>query len=251
MTDIANLIDRLKESAALGGKSPTPLYKRLEKAIRTAIQDEHVQVDDALPSERDLANMLGVSRVTVRKAVQALVEDGLLEQRRGAGTFVTTRLTQPLSRLTSFTEDITSRGLSATVRWLDRSTGVASPEEVLALDLSPGTRVARLFRVRNADGTAMCLEHATLPLEMLPDPQAVETSLYAALEARGLKPVRALQRIRARLFEPETAHLLDVPVGSECLYMERRSFLANGRPIEFVRSHYRGDVYDFVAELEL
>jgi len=97
----------------------------------------------------------------------------------------------------------------------------------------------------------MCLEHATLPRAMLDDPSRVETSLYQILEHDGYRPVRALQRLRAQLFDEEHARLMGVPPGTACLYIERRSFLADGTPVELVRSHYRGDSYDFVAELQL
>src|SRR5690606_7684051 len=82
-----------------------PLYRRLQTAIKAVIDDGILKVDDALPSERDLANELGISRVTVRNAMRALVEEGVLVQRHGAGTFVAPRVEQALSRLTSFTED--------------------------------------------------------------------------------------------------------------------------------------------------
>ncbi len=206
---------------------------------------------DALPSERDLAAELGVSRVTVRKALRRLVEEGLLIQQRGAGTFVASRVDQPLSKLTSFTEDVSSRGMSPGVTWLDRSTGTAMPEEALALNLSPGAKVSRLYRIRLANGNPMCVEQATLPRHMLPDPTVVETSLYATLAKLGRHPVRALQRLRAELLNMEHARLLQVAPGTPCLYIERRSFLAEGHPVEFVRSHYRGDSYDFIAELRL
>ena len=198
-----------------------------------------------------MASELGVSRVTVRKAMAGLVEEGLLVQRQGAGTFVSHRMEQPLSRLTGFTEDIQARGLRPGVKWLDRSVGTATPEEALALDLSPGAKVSRLYRIRTADDKPMCLEHTTVPRRALPHPETVETSLYVVLGRADLRPVRALQRLRAALFEVEQAHLLGVQPGSACLYIERRSYLKGGRPIEFVRSHYRGDAYDFVAELQI
>jgi GntR family transcriptional regulator len=86
---------------------------------------------------------------------------------------------------------------------------------------------------------------------VLPDPCTVTASLYTELERLGKRPVRALQRLRAQLFDVEQARLLDVQPGTPCLYIERRSFMADGEAVEFVRSHYRGDSYDFVAELRL
>lgn len=227
------------------------LYRRVELAIKRYITNGKMKEADALPPERDLAQALTVSRVTIRKAVQQLVIQGLLVQRQGAGTFIAGRVEQPLSRLTGFTEDMSERGLQPDIVWLDRSVGWATPQEAEALSLPPQSHVARLYRIRLAGDKPMCLELATLPQIFLPDPSVVTNSLYHYLESQDLRPVRAVQKIRAELLEIERARLLDVVTGSACLYIERQSFLPDGRAIEFVRSHYRGDAYDFVAELKL
>ncbi len=241
----------IKESANLHQASSTPLYKRIHKVISTGIDQGVFKNNDALPSERELANTLDVSRVTIRKAIESLANEGLVCQKRGAGTFVSLRVEQPLSKLTGFTEDITSRGLTPSIKWLDRSCGFATPEESLALKLSPGAPVSRLYRIRFADDKPMCLEHATLPKDVLPHPEQLDSSLYLELEKKNMRPTRALQKLRAQLIEKEHARLLQVSTGTACLYIERCSFLPNGREIEFVRSYYRGDSYDFIAELQL
>ena len=249
MSEPQSLVDSLR--IELGGETVAPLYLRLIKGIRRAMDEGTLGTDDALPSERDMATALGVSRITVRRAVRGLVEEGLLNQRQGAGTFVSSRVEQPLSELTGYTEDMAARGMTPGVEWLDRATGTATPNEAAALALTPGSKVARLYRLRTADGRPMCLEYAILPIEYLPDPENIESSLYTVLGERGLRPVRALQTLRAELFGIEQARLLSVEPGSACLYIERRSFLPDGTAIEFVSSHYRGDSYDFVAELQL
>jgi GntR family transcriptional regulator len=194
---------------------------------------------------------LSVSRITVRRAVRALVDEGLLNQQQGAGTFVSSPLEQPLSSLTSYTEDMTARGVVPGSRWLDRSISPATPDEVAALNLRRDAQVARLYRLRTANDRSLCLEHAVLPSTYLPDPECVDVSLYALLSERGIRPVKARQTLRAELFNIEQARLLAVPPGNACLYIERLSFLADGTPIEFVTSHYRGDSYSFVVDLKL
>ena len=247
----STFIQTVRQSIEMDGSTGAPLYRRLQRGIRLAIDTGAIGQDDALPGERDLAQLLGVSRITVRRAVQELADEGLLSQKQGAGTFVTPRVEQPLSQLTSYTEDMTARGLLPSVQWINRSVATASPDEALALNLSPGSKVSRLYRLRLADNKPMCLEHATLPVKYLPDPEAVDQSLYEVLDKNGCRPVRALQRLRAELFDEEHARLLGVQPGSACLYIERRSFLGDGSSVELVRSHYRGDSYDFVAELQL
>ena len=259
MGEIARLIDHVRSEAGLERKSATPLYLRVQRGIEQAIEAGMVEVNDALPAERELATALGVSRVTVRNAVRALVEKGLLVQRHGAGTFVASRVEQPLKQVTGFTEDMKERGMVADVQWLDRSTGLPTPDECDHLQIAPDQPVSRLYRLRLADGKPMCLEHAVLPQTVLPDPLAVENSLYTWLEEHHRRPCRAVQKLSARLLDVSHAHLLGVPTGSPCLYIERQSFVSpedksdsgDDQVIEFVRSYYRGDSYEFVAELNL
>lgn len=231
-----------------------PLYLQLKRWIEDAVQTGSVKPGDALPSERDLAAKADVSRVTVRKAVQHLVRDGVLVQRHGSGTFVAAqspRVEQSLSQLTSFTEDMARRGMAVRAVWLDRGLYPPSPEETVTLGLSSGDYVARIARLRLSGEMPLAIERAALSSIILPDPEAIGSSLYAHLERRGNRPVRAIQRIRAANLGEDDAKLLEVPVGSASLNIERLSYLASGRVIEFTRSVYRGDTYDFVAELRL
>jgi GntR family transcriptional regulator len=231
-----------------------PLYLRLRRWIEAAIAGGALASGDALPSERDLAKRLDLSRVTVRKAVQELVRDGVLVQRHGSGTFVAPqpqRVEQSLSRLTSFAEDMARRGMPVTSFWLERGLAAATPEEIAALGLATASQVARIARLRLSGELPLAIERASLSADILPDPQAIGTSLYAHLEARGHRPVRAVQRIRAVAVDPADARLLELPAGAAVLQIERTSFAASGAALEFTRSIYRGDTYDFVAELSL
>ena len=231
-----------------------PLYLQLKRWIEDAIHGGAIKPGDALPSERDLALKVDVSRVTVRKAVLQLVKDGVLVQRHGSGTFVapqTQRVEQSLSQLTSFTEDMARRGMAVRSEWLDRGLYLPSPEETVILGLSSGDQVARIARLRLSGDVPLAIERASLSGRVLPDPLAVSDSLYRLLDKAGNRPTRAIQRIRAANLGAEDAELLQVAVGSAGLNIERTSYLASGRVIEFTRSIYRGDTYDFVAELRL
>jgi GntR family transcriptional regulator len=238
------------DTVPLGG----PIYLRFARRIEAAIREGIIKPGDALPSERDIAEMAEISRVTVRKAVQDLVQHGLLVQRHGSGTFVTPkvdRVEQSLSQLTSFTEDMARRGKSVRSVWLDRGIFSPSPDETMVLGLGAGERVARVNRLRIANDTPLAIERAAMSSHSLPNPELVDISLYTALEANGCRPVRAIQRISAISLDEGDAKLLDVPTGSASLKIERISYLPSGRVVEFTRSVYRGDAYDFVAELRL
>lgn len=236
--------------------SPTggPRYVQLRRRIEQGIENGQLPAGTPLPPEREIASMTTLSRVTVRKAVQPLVEEGLIVQRRGSGSIIAPQLTkveQSLSRLTSFTEDMARRGKNVTATWLERGIFLPSPEETMTLGLTASESVSRLSRLRLADGMPLAIERASLSTKMLPNPQAVEASLYAALEELGHKPARAVQRISATNLNALDARLLDVEEGAAGLQITRVSYLGTGQVAELTHSIYRGDAYDFVAELQL
>ncbi len=233
----------------LAKNDPSPLYLQLQRILRDAINNRLLHQDDAIPAERDLAEDFDVSRITVRKAIDGLVEEGLLKRRRGAGTFVASRVEKSFSKLSSFSEDMLSRGRKPHSQWVSKSEGLVTPEESLSLGLSPGALVYRFQRIRYADNQTMALEYSTVPGYCLPSLEYVEDSLYDALEKTSHRPVRALQRLRAVNFSDEQAERLGVPPGDAGLFIERRGFLQDGRACEYTQSYYRGDAYDVVAEL--
>lgn len=243
------LLSNLKQLNRPRNRDNTPLYARLQRLLHDAIEAGSLEPGRALPSERELAKLASLSRVTVRKAITALVSKGLLTQRHGAGTFVSERIVKSFSKLTSFTEDLRARGLKPRSRFLERSVAEVTPEEAMALGLSPGTLVARLHRLRFAGEEPLALERSTIPQSILADPTSVKSSLYEALDRVGCRPSRALQRLRAITVDAEQSRLLSIPRGAAGLMIERRAFLDDGRAVEYTRSLYRGDAYDFVAEL--
>ena len=245
MTLLSQALGKLDQSNSL------PLYQQLQRALRHAIETRVLGPDDALPPERDLAVELSVSRITVRKAIDGLVNEGMLVRRQGSGTFVRARVEKNFSKLTSFSEDMRARGRTPRSVWLRRSAGTVTPEEALTLRASPGTPVYRFHRIRFADDAPMSLEYATILASCLPSLDAVESSLYEALERAGNRPARALQRLRAVLFTAEQADLLQSKEKDAGLLVERLGFLKDGRAAEFTQSYYRGDIYDFVAELSV
>ncbi len=231
-----------------------PRYAQLRRRLQEAIAEGILPANASLPPEREIAEITGLSRVTVRNAMQELVDTGVIIQRQGSGSFVaekTAKVEQSLINLTSFTEDMTARGMETHSVWLERGIVRGAPRETRALGLDPGASVARLYRLRAADGRPLALERATLPIALLPNPLEVETSLYQVLARDGHRPVRAVQRFTALNLAAEEAELLDVTPGAAALSIERTSYLDSGQVVEFTQSIYRGDAYDFVAELQL
>lgn len=227
----------------------SPRYRWLANQLSQQIKDGGWPPGEAMPPERKIAAEYRVSRVTVRRALRHLGEAGLIEQRQGSGTYVSQRMRQPLSILTSFSEDVRARGSIPESEFLDRGIGAASPEEAIGLGLKPGAPVSRITRLRHADGSSLAVEIATIVERALPDPHAVTQSLYETLAKRNLRPARAIQRLSAVALEPRYADLLGVAAGTPGLYIVRVGYAADDTPIEYTRSYFRGDRWDFIAEL--
>lgn len=228
-----------------------PLYRQITSAIRDAIASRALKPNDALPPERELADMFDVSRITIRKAISGLVNEGVLDTHHGSGTFVRSKVEKNFAQLTSFSDEMKSRGMTPSSVWLNRSIGKVRPEEALTLRASPGTEVYRFKRIRLADDAPMSIETTTIDASCLPSVESVEHSLYAALRATGNRPVRALQRLSALILNEEQASMLGAHVGDAGLLVERVGFNKAGAAIEYSQSYYRGDTYDFVAELSI
>ncbi|MBB3117382.1 GntR family transcriptional regulator [Pseudoduganella violacea] len=227
----------------------SPLYMQIARKLSDEVRNGRYQVDQALPSERTLSEQLNVSRVTARKAIDQLVEQGLVVRRRGSGNYIAPRIEQPLSHLTSFSEQLQQRGYTPGSRWLKRSVVVASADEQLSLALSPGSKVARLERLRLADDVVMAYEVSVLPEAVLPRPDAVGDSLYEYLDSVGKLPARALQHVRAMNASPELARQLEVAEGRAVLFITRIAYLESGEAVELTHSYCHSDHYDFVAEM--
>ncbi len=232
---------------------PTALYRQLARNLSDAINQGQLKEGDYLLPERELAQLLGLSRVTVRKAYQLLLQKNLVSSRQGDGTRVGSEARQPiqkpLSVLSSFSEDMLSRGLTPSDRVIAHTLSAATPKESLMLGLPPQAQVGRLTRVRLADNRPMALEIASIPAQLLPENWHQHSSLYRLLTQQGHEPMRALQTMTAVNADAPTSRHLQVDEGAALLYIERKSFDQHGQIIEFTRSYYRGDRYDFVTQI--
>lgn len=239
----------MREKLAARKEDRTPLYLQLARNLRDQIASGGIDPGSALPSERDLSEMTGMSRVTVRKGLDQLIDEGLLFRKQGSGTFVTRRIEAPNSALSSFSDDARSRGENPGVIWMIKTYASPTEEEAAALGIAPSAKVVRLGRIRLSGNEPLAIEHAVVSAEFLPDLDRVEDSLYAALELNNARPVSGKQKIRASLATPTEAGMLCIEEKAEILRIERLTRLADGRAVEFTRSAYRGDRYDFVSDL--
>lgn len=241
----------MREKLSARADDSTPLYLQLARNLRNHISEGGIDPGGALPSERDLSEITGMSRVTVRKGIDQLIEEGVLFRRQGSGTFVTKLIEAPGSALSGFSEDARSRGEDPGVIWIIKTYASPTDEEALALGITNSTQVVRLGRVRLSGGEPLAIEHAVVLAEFLPDLDLLEDSLYAALTTSGARPVSGTQRIRAALATPTEAAILSIAEKAEILRIERLTKMSDGRAIEFTRSAYRGDRYEFVSNITI
>jgi GntR family transcriptional regulator len=214
---------------------------------------ESLEVGQAIPSERRLCEQLGVSRLTLRAALDDLVREGHLTRRHGSGTFVSRpKIAQPLT-LTSFSEDMRRRGMVPGSRTLELKVVPAGARLGRRLQLSPEEPVVRVKRLRLADGEPMALEVLHVPAALVPGLSQADLenrSFYELMEERyGVLISSATQTIEPTVTSAEESEALGVPLHSPAFLFERTTLTVSGRPMEFVRSFYRGDRYQLVTEL--
>jgi GntR family transcriptional regulator len=214
---------------------------------------ENMSIGESIPSERQLTQDFGVSRLTVRAALDELVREGYLVRRRGSGTFVSEpKIAQELT-MTSFTEDMRRRGMRPTSRTIELKTVPAGARLGRFLKVSPSEPTMVAKRLRLADGETMAIEMLHVPSALVPGLTAkdLETqSFYELLSERyGITIAGGVQQIEPTVTNEEESEALGVPLHSPAFLFERTSRSAEGKTVEFVRSIYRGDRYVLVSEL--
>ena len=232
--------------------SATPCKQTHVRDELLSLLDE-LEIGDAIPPERRLAVMLGVSRPTLRAAIDELVREGLLHRRHGSGTYVAEpKIALPLT-MTSFTEDMARRGMRASSHVLSFEAMTAGAKLGRHLRISPIDEVWAVRRLRLADDVTMAIEFLHVPRRLLPElrrEDLVEHSFYRLLQDRhGIVIASGIQTIEPTLVNEEEAEMLAVPVHSPAFLFERTTESERGEVIEYVRSLYRGDRYRLVTEL--
>ena len=237
--------------------SKLPKYRRIADNLAAEISAGRFKAGDQIPSERDIAESFGTSRMTVRQALRHLADRDIIETRVGQGTFVGNgAIQQQLSTLTGFTEEMERQGRAAESIVVEAARRSAEPETSQALGIPAGADVWRISRIRLADGEPVALETTEVNADLAPDllerADFSRASLYATLrEHYDLHPATADQTLAAEPAEPSIALPLRLTVGSPVLRLNRITRDSNGRPFEHVKSFYRGDVFVMRTQLNL
>ena len=242
------------ETTMLDKDSPIPLYYQIRTIIEEQIDSGRWKPGMKVPSERELCEQFQVSRITVRQALSALVQQGQLRRQQGLGTFVASpRIEQRLNRLTGFTQDIRGRGQRPGARILQKEIVPAAYPVARALKLEVSDPVVLLKRLRLSDDEPVAVETAHLPEAVCPgllDEIVEDRSLYEVLTSKfDIIPKRAEQQVEAVVCPPAEANVLGVKKGAPMLHMHRVTYNSDNHPFEYTESFYRGDRYVFHVEL--
>jgi DNA-binding GntR family transcriptional regulator len=234
-------------SISVDRSSPVPLYYQVAQELERAIESGELPAGSRLENEIALADQLGLSRPTLRRAIEYLVDRGLLMRRRGVGTqVVQPKMRRPLE-LTSLYDDLVVHGKRPTTRV--RTVGRAPAPDFVAhaLGVEEGTPVVALERIRYADGEPLALMRNYLPegLVVLTPEKLEQTGLYELMRARGLRPYLASQTVGARGATLAEARKLHDRKGAPLLTMRRTTYDAAGRALEFGDHVYRASLYSF------
>jgi GntR family transcriptional regulator len=238
----------------LDPKSHLPLHAQVEESLAKSMVDGALLQGARLPSEDNLIERYAVSRTTIRTAIQSLIARGLVEIRRGKGTYVTEPLiTQELTELTGFVEDMRALGREPSAQVLDRRIVAASETVARQLSLQRGTAVARIQRVRLADGAPLSFDETYLPQELGEKIMADDLEnqpIFTLLEQKFATPlIEAEYRLAAVASHGTVARALGIDAGSPIFLIERTTFSDNHRPVDYERLYYRGDHIRFVTRL--
>jgi GntR family transcriptional regulator len=238
----------------LDRNSVVPLYFQIQQRLLEEIRAGRFKPGESLPSEQEIAEGLGISRMTGRQALKSLRDLGVTYSVRGKGTFVSgIKLEKDFRQVLSFTEEMQARGMRPKSKVLSFVIAPADAEVAAALHLTTGEKVIGLRRIRIANGSPLGIEWSRLPQRLVPDlidKFDPSTSLYEALERHfGIRLTLADEIIEAGLPDAEQARLLRMSRKDPVFQFTRTSFVQNGDPTEFVKSIYRGDRYKIVNRL--
>ncbi|MBM7617706.1 GntR family transcriptional regulator [Weissella uvarum] len=229
-----------------------PVYIKIHDEIREAIDAGRWKPGDKIPAERELAEQFDVSRMTLRQAVMLLVDEGVLDRRVGAGTFVAEpKVQEQLNGVSSFTDMMAASGKKATSKTVSYHVSSASTSEQKQLQLPPHTQVLRMERVRYGDDEPIAYEVASIPADLVEglNREDLTNSLYKTLlETRGVRVTHAKQIVTASNVTERVAELLQIKRNDPVLVLRQITVDQNNKPFEYVRTQYVGSRFEFYLE---
>ena len=233
---------------ALNSKKTKPLYLIVAEAINDAIKSDILAQGDFLPSERELSLLLGISRITTRKAFEMLEQQNLITRSRGYGTFVNKTLEYSLKTPQGFSRQLILKGKKPNTIWINKTIVPATEEMSRHLHLKPNSNVFMLKRIRYANEEAVSVEESYVPTSLIKNSDEIDLSLYDYFYQQQIVPSRTKSWVSAQMPDNAFQEYIKLDKMIPILLIKQVVFDQQNQPIEYSINYCRSDMYTFVAE---
>lgn len=240
------LVEQLKQRFA--APDNVPLYLKFVETVKNAVRSGQLPQGNILPGERDLSQLTGVSRITVRKAMQALEDEGVVTRSRGYGTQINATLEYSLKEARGFSQQVVLRGKKPDTLWVNKRVVKCPADVAEQLAIPAESEVFLLKRIRYVDEDAVSIEESYVPTGLIADPDEIGVSLYDYFRSQNIIPQRTRSRVSARMPDSEFQTHIKLETAVPVLVIKQVAFDPQNRPIEYSISHCRSDLYVFVCE---
>lgn len=240
------LIEKLKERIAAADKMP--LYLKFAQTVKDAVRSGQLAHGNVLPGERDFSMLAGISRITVRKGMQTLEDEGVVTRSRGFGTQINNIFEYSFKAARGFTQQVALSGKKPDTLWVKKRLIRCEDEIARLLEIDAGAEVFQLKRIRYMDGEAVSVEESFVPVALIHNTDAIGVSLYDYFRSHNIYPQRTKSRVSARMPDAEFQSLIPMDNIIPVLVINQVAFDQLNRPIEYSISVCRSDSYVFVSE---
>ncbi|WP_437616286.1 GntR family transcriptional regulator [Erwinia sp. V71] len=234
--------------STLAETSRMPLYKRFAAAIKEAVREGVLVHEEILPGEREFSQSLGISRITVRKAMDELEKEGVVFRSRGYGTQICSQFEYSLKEPKGLSQQAVLRGKKPDTVWINKSKIRCNTEIAEKLGLSNGSEVWQLKRIRYVDQQAVSVEESWVSAHLIADAADIGISLYDYFRDQQILPVKSQSRVSARMPDEALQQQIALPANVPVLVIKQLALDAQGNPLEYSISYCRSDMYVFIAE---
>ncbi len=246
MNTYQHLIDLIK--TRIQTKDKSPLYLKVADSVKLATEQQILKGGDFIPTEREFSELVGVSRITIRKALDILDKEGVIVRSRGLGTRISETLEYSSKEATGFSQQVVLKGKKPDTLWIKKDTIPCSEEIAKQLKIAPDDEVFLLKRVRYIDEQAVSIEESYVPSHLIHNPDEIQLSLYDYFRSQDIVPTKTQSRVSAKMPTEEFLEKLHIEESIPVLLIEQTAFDKKGTPIEYSINRCRGDMYVFVSE---
>ena len=229
-------------------KDKSPLYLKIADSVKLATEQKLLKGGDFIPTEREFSDKLGVSRITVRKALDVLDKEGVIVRSRGLGTMISETVEYSGKEATGFSQQAVLKGKKPDTLWIKKDVIECSSELATKLSIKENEQVFLLKRVRYIDEQAVSIEESYVPAHLIKNPDEIQLSLYDYFRSQDISPTKTQSRVSAQMPTQGSLEKLAIDNNVPVLLIEQTAYDKQGVPIEYSINHCRGDMYVFVSE---